>query len=432
MQVRFADKGNKKFVCVKDALKFLGSVKARGRFIEKVAPENRASFEVQTKGGKQAAMFILADSMLALLQSIPGPAARELELMVAEQAGVKIEAKPNIVPKSILHGLLSDALYYEGEQIPCYQHDGKNWFSASVVCSILGIKDVSDACKDIHERYKGVANRAVLTRSNTPPERGNQNAIFLTENGVILLIMRSRKKEAFVFQNWWLNDILPQLANKGVAFESKEAEWEYKKSIIDESLENMKILNQALRLSNVEAAREKAKTEYLDAIGENYKPFKNPIIKFHVERNGAYGLYPTKELEAAIRLKITDGGLQRMPSRKILENAILGNEYLSPYSSVASYVRDTQSYLFQPKDERAKIDERLKSVVYTAEKMGAFTCNDGRLKLFVQATDDAMFTGQYNLTAAPEKPKQAKPRTLKAAVKKDVDNTPVEQTYLSF
>ena len=432
MQVRFADKDNKKFVCVKDALIFLGSVKSPGRFIEKVAPENRASFDVQTKGGKQAAMFILAESMLALLQTVPGPAARELETMVAEQAGVKISAKPNVAPKSVLHGLLSDALYYEGEQIPCCEKDGKHWFSASVVCGILGIKNVSDACEKIHSNFKGVANTIGFSDRNTTPERGNPNVLLLTAEGVTFLVISSNKPKAQDFQLWLLSEILPQLAKGGVAFESKEAQWEYEKQAIDKTLENLKILNQALRLSNVEAAREKAKAEYIDAIGENYKPFKNPIIKFHVERNGAYGLCPTKELEAAIRLKITETGLQRMPSRKILESAILGNEYLSPYSSVASYVRDTQSYLFQPKNEREKIDERLKSVVYTAEKMGAFSCNDGKPKLFVQATDEAMFTNQYNLSAGAEKPKQMRPRMLKAAGREVVGKAPVEQTYLTF
>lgn len=196
MQVRFADKDNKKFVCVKDALKFLGSVKAPGRFIEKVAPENRASFDVQTARSKQKAIFILADSMLALLQSVPGPAARELELMVAEQAGVKLGVKAEAAPKSILHGLLSDALYYNGEQIPCYQHEGKNWFSADIICKILAIKNVSRECESIHESYKGVANKANFTYLTYNPSGGNPNAIFLTENGVILLVMRSKKKEA--------------------------------------------------------------------------------------------------------------------------------------------------------------------------------------------------------------------------------------------
>lgn len=432
MQVRFSDKDNKKFVCVKDTLKFLGSVKAPGRFIEKVAPENRASFDVQTKGGKQAAMFILAESMLALLQTVPGPAARELEVMVAEQAGVKVGAKAETAPKSVLHGLLSDALYYEGKQIPCYEKDGKHWFSASAIGEILGIVNHRDACAGIHENYKGVTNTVVLTDGTYNPSGGNPNALFLTIEGVTILALNSRKPKAQDLQLWFLGEIIPQLAKGGVAFESKEAKWEYEKQAIDKTLENLKILNQALRLSNVEAAREKAKAEYLDAIGENYKPFKNPIIKFHVARNDAYGLCPTKELESAIRLKITDGGLQRMPSRKILENAILGNEYLSPYSSVESYVRDTQSYLFQPKSERAKIDERLKSVVYTAEKMGAFTCNDGKPKLFAQASDDPMFTGQYNLSAGAEKPKRVKPQMLKAAGKENVSKAPTAQTYLSF
>lgn len=432
MQIRFADKGNKKFVCVKDALNFLGSVKSPGRFIEKVAPENRASFNVQTKGGKQAAMFILADSMLALLQTVPGPAARELEAMVAEQAGVKIGAKLNIAPKSVLHGLLSDALYYEGKEIPCYEKDGKHWFSASVVCGILGIKNVSDACEKIHSNFKGVANTIGFSDRNTTPERGNPNALFLTAEGVTFLVISSNKPKAQDFQLWLLGEILPQLAKGGVAFESKEAQWEYEKQTIDKTLENLKILGQALRLSNVEAAREKAKIEYLSAIGDNYKPFKNPIIKFHVERNSAYGLCPTKELEAAIRLKITETGLKRMPSRKILENAILGNEYLSPYSSVESYVRDTQSYLFQPKSEREKIDERLKSVVYTAEKMGAFACNDGKPKLFLQSTDETMFTAQYNVSSGAEKPKQAKPRMLKTAAKESKTKAPAGQAHLSF
>ena len=83
----------------------------------------------------------------------------------------------------------------------CILHDGDGdpLFRASDIGKILSIKNIRTSTIDFHENDK------VLRTTNTPG--GKQEVVYLTEQGALTLIMRSRKPIAKPFQKWVFNVI---------------------------------------------------------------------------------------------------------------------------------------------------------------------------------------------------------------------------------
>ena len=102
-------------------------------------------------------------------------------------------------------------------------------FVAKDICSILGLSNVTEALKNIPQKWKKIENlTSVSLKSDILYQEQGRNMIILSEPAVYQLIMRSNKPIAQKFKEVVCEDILPSLRKKG----------EYKiQSIIDKNKE---------------------------------------------------------------------------------------------------------------------------------------------------------------------------------------------------
>lgn len=86
-------------------------------------------------------------------------------------------------------------------------NDGKQWFSAQIICNNLDIVDVAYAVSRLPYDDKAIT----VTNRNGRPVRN----LIVTEPGLYRLIFTSRKNTAVQFQNWVFNDVLPEIRAYG-------------------------------------------------------------------------------------------------------------------------------------------------------------------------------------------------------------------------
>lgn len=84
--------------------------------------------------------------------------------------------------------------YLPGMNLRVLQKDGEPWFLATDVCKVLDHSNVSKALQALDPSEKG------LTTGYTPG--GNQKTSIISESGLYLLVLKSRKPEAKAFQKW--------------------------------------------------------------------------------------------------------------------------------------------------------------------------------------------------------------------------------------
>jgi prophage antirepressor-like protein len=85
---------------------------------------------------------------------------------------------------------------------------GKIWFCASDVCNALGYTNASKAII-AHCSAKGI------TKWNTLTDGGNQELTFIDEPNLYRLTIKSKAKNAVEFQDWIVEDVLPQIRQNG-------------------------------------------------------------------------------------------------------------------------------------------------------------------------------------------------------------------------
>jgi prophage antirepressor-like protein len=85
--------------------------------------------------------------------------------------------------------------------------DGEPWFVAADVCTVLDIKNTSDAVDRLDEDEKGIV-------SNETPG-GMQDLLAVNEFGLYSLIFTSRKPEAKRFKRWITHEVLPAVRKTG-------------------------------------------------------------------------------------------------------------------------------------------------------------------------------------------------------------------------
>ncbi len=136
-------------------------------------------------------------------------------------------------------------------------------FVAKDICNILELSNITEALRNIPEKWKGSEILNTLTR-------GNQNMIILKEPAVYQLVMRSTKPIAKKFQEAVCEDILPSLRRKG----------EYKlKTLLDEKNKELEIIekkNQELnfKISLKNANFRKGKSLYVGSNTVDEENFK--------------------------------------------------------------------------------------------------------------------------------------------------------------
>lgn len=85
---------------------------------------------------------------------------------------------------------------------------GEFWFLANDICAILGYKNPRDAISKNCKRG-GVAKR------DTPTESGIQQMTYINEPNLYRLIIKSRMPEAEAFEEWVMEEVLPQIRKTG-------------------------------------------------------------------------------------------------------------------------------------------------------------------------------------------------------------------------
>ncbi len=95
----------------------------------------------------------------------------------------------------------------------CYDKTtGEAWFVAKDVCDCLGIKNNRGALSRLNVDEKMTVG---LTDSHSGKRGGAQSIIVISESGLYMLIMGSRKKEAIDFQRWVTREVLPSIRKNG-------------------------------------------------------------------------------------------------------------------------------------------------------------------------------------------------------------------------
>lgn len=93
------------------------------------------------------------------------------------------------------------------KDLTAIEQDGEIWFVASEVCSLLGIRNTSDAVSrlDEDEKLTSVIPRAGQTRSVN----------LVSESGLYALIFRSKKLSAKQFRKWVTKEVIPSIRKTG-------------------------------------------------------------------------------------------------------------------------------------------------------------------------------------------------------------------------
>jgi len=146
---------------------------------------------------------------------------------------------------------------FNGLNIRVYGTCDDPLFKAKDIGDLLEIKNIRDTISNFNEKQKGV----VLT--DTPG--GKQEVVFLTEQGLYKVLMRSRKKIAEQFQDW-VCEVIEEIRRKG--------KYDLEEKLKLKDFETQKILEehqQQLEAKEQELLRYKEKTyEEIEKTGHIY------------------------------------------------------------------------------------------------------------------------------------------------------------------
>lgn len=104
---------------------------------------------------------------------------------------------------------LQKVFNYENNQVRTVIKDDEVWFVAKDVCSILDIKNVSDAVSKLKDGFKTTIGLSDIGSNY------KTNALAVNESGLYKLIFKSRKEEAERFSDWVAEEILPSVRKHG-------------------------------------------------------------------------------------------------------------------------------------------------------------------------------------------------------------------------
>ena len=93
----------------------------------------------------------------------------------------------------------------------------KPLFCLADVCKVLALNP-----QDVKKRL----NQKGVDSINTPTKGGNQNMLFINEQNLYKVIMRSDKPQAEAFQDWVCGEVLPSIRTKGGYIATSEEDTE--------------------------------------------------------------------------------------------------------------------------------------------------------------------------------------------------------------
>jgi prophage antirepressor-like protein len=159
------------------------------------------------------------------------------------------------------------------------------WFVAKDICHILGLTNVTEALRNIPDKWR---SSEILKCANGQ----NMNMIIINEPAIYRLIMRSNKPIALKFQEFVCEDILPIIR--------KEGEYNLKKQLIEKekelSLKENELVLKKLELSWISKFNKKS-VVYIGFIGiiddKNYYKFgwTDDIQRRTIDHKNNYGRF---------------------------------------------------------------------------------------------------------------------------------------------
>lgn len=81
------------------------------------------------------------------------------------------------------------------------------YFVAKDICNVLGYTKSTSSVIETHCKING------CTKMVLPSKGGNQETILINESNLYRLILKSKKKEAELFEWWVCDEVLPSLEN---------------------------------------------------------------------------------------------------------------------------------------------------------------------------------------------------------------------------
>ena len=103
------------------------------------------------------------------------------------------------------------------------------WFVAKEVAETLEYSDAPHALRLVKEKYKKMFSYNELREVFSGPQNGNfeipnRGMYLVNQSGLIELVMSSTKPEAEAFQDWVLEEVIPQIFEKGTySIEQKDS-----------------------------------------------------------------------------------------------------------------------------------------------------------------------------------------------------------------
>lgn len=93
--------------------------------------------------------------------------------------------------------------YLPGRNLRVLQKDGEPWFVAADVCKALEMSTDKGSGQWLRDLDPSEKHTLRIAQGNT---RGNPNTTIISESGLYLLVLKSRKPEAKAFQKWVTGD----------------------------------------------------------------------------------------------------------------------------------------------------------------------------------------------------------------------------------
>lgn len=403
--IRIQVYNNKKYFCVADILKAIGSKYSAVNFL-KATPENQyRKFDVKTANGgqTQSVIFATATGLIAPLQKNGSLKAFEVIEYLKAETGIRIDA-PKAEPEP--DGIGADIIRYKGVAVRYKHEGGKFWFAAMDACVWLALENVSRACESIPEKYKQIGETAKeytakagefeipntyskvprFSETESQENRGGKNIIWLDENGLMFLVLGSNNPAVIELKCFLIETILPQLKERGVAFVSEEREIDY----FFETAKNFANLVATAEMvndfENQKRFKEEHKTRWVRQHFPLGKPGKTEYATFATVRKNVYKLYSDKELEALTEEKIKAQGRAVLP-KAVTRNNILWNEWYAPGSALPAAYRDMHGYLDMSDKEKARIDKEIRLIQAYAKRVELYPCARGGAKLITAARE---------------------------------------------
>jgi prophage antirepressor-like protein len=134
---------------------------------------------------------VAAEVAVALASPVPTPAKKE-------SPPVPPPAKPEPQPSPGYEA--AKRFTFEGQSLRTVEHNGEVWFVASDACEILGIVNTSQAIQGLDSADKGTGSAPTLG--------GVQQVSIISEDGLIDLVMASRKPKAKEIKRWLITVVL--------------------------------------------------------------------------------------------------------------------------------------------------------------------------------------------------------------------------------